>query len=372
LASSLPRAVIALDLDYFYAQCEEVRRPEIKDKPVVVCVFSGRTEDSGAVSTANYIARSLGVKSGIPIAFAKRILKDNQDAVFLPLDMEYYETVSDRVMDLVRSTGDVFEQASIDEAYIDVTRKSGLDFQKAADIARSLKTEILHSEKLTSSVGVASNKLMAKMAVDAKKPDGFTTILPGKEREFLAPLPVGKLFGIGPKTEQKLEPLGIVKVGDLAQADLKILTNLFGRKLGPTLREMANGIDTSPVVERPIEQLSRIVTLKQDAQVFDFQEVIRALADDLSEKLVASHFTCSNVGIIAITSELKIRSRSKSIGSQTQSADEIFQIAGALFSSYFHELQEGGLEKEHRLRRVGVKVTGLEKAEKRGTLEDFV
>ncbi len=121
---------------------------------------------------------------------------------------------------------------------------------------------------------------MAKMAVDSKKPDGFTVMLPGFEKSFLNPLPVGKLFGIGPKTEEKLKSIGIATVGELASADRNELSNLFGRHTGPTLVDMANGIDESPVVEKPAEQMSRIVTLKNDAEDFSFRDVL----DQMSKK----------------------------------------------------------------------------------------
>src|SRR5579864_952021 len=173
-----PRTIIAVDLDYFYAQCEEVRDPSIRGKPVVICVFSGRTKESGAVSTANYVARGLGVKSGMPIALAKKILQKDPESVFLPMDIEYYGEVSDRIMELIRSHGDKFEQASIDEAYLDVTNLSHSNYQEAGVIGRKIKTEISAKEGLTCSIGIAPNKLMAKMAVDSKKPDGFAMILP--------------------------------------------------------------------------------------------------------------------------------------------------------------------------------------------------
>ena len=131
------RIVIAVDLDYFYAQCEEIRDPSLKTKPVVICVFSGRTADSGAVSTSNYVARGLGVKSGMPIVLAKRILKDNSSAVFLPMDHEYYKVVSEKIMEIVRSAGKKFEQTSIDEAYLDVTSDAHSNYESAEGIGRA-------------------------------------------------------------------------------------------------------------------------------------------------------------------------------------------------------------------------------------------
>lgn len=367
------RAIIAVDLDYFYAQCEEVRNPSIIGKPVVICVYSGRTEDSGAVSTANYVARRMGVKSGIPILFAKRILKNNADSMFLPMDMEYYQTVSERIMDIIRSRGEKFEQASIDEAYLDVTSKDAGDFREAEQIGRNVKQEIFLSEKMICTVGIGQNKLMAKMAVDSKKPDGFTVIAAGNERSFLGSLPVGKLFGIGPKTDEKLRSVSIETVGDLASADQKLLVDLFGKKLGPTLREMANGVDDSPVVERPIEQISRIVTLKRDSQKFNFADVLKPICEDLSKKLVSSSLKCRTIGIIGITTELKTKTRSKTISEPIQSPEVIVKIAGELFDCFFKS-QRISAEASISFRRVGIKVSDFAPSKKSAaeTLEDFL
>src|SRR5579872_2760889 len=167
---------MCLDLDYFYAQVEEIRNPSLREKPVVICVFSGRSEDSGAVSTSNYVARKLGVKSGIPITFAKKMLSSHPESVFLPMDHDYYELVSDRVMSILRRCGSAYEQASIDEAYLDIGEESRGSFAFARELGQKIKDDIFQKEKLTCSIGIGSNKLLAKMAVDVKKPDGLTVI----------------------------------------------------------------------------------------------------------------------------------------------------------------------------------------------------
>ena len=365
-----PRAVVALDLDYFYAQCEEARKPEIKGNPVVICVFSGRSEISGAVSTCNYEARKLGVRSGMPIAFAKRILKNIGTALFLPIDLEYYQTVSERIMEILRSKAEKFEQASIDEAFLDVSSRYDPIYEKVTKIARSIKQEILSEEKLTCSVGIGSNKLLAKMAADSKKPDGLSVILPGGEQAFLYPLPVGKLLGVGPKTEEKLKSIRVEYVADLARADNYKLSALFGKNLGPSLKEWANGIDESPVVEKPIEQMSRIITLKKDASAFDFQDVLRPISEDLARKLRLNSLQSKAIGIIAINDELKTKSRAKTLSLPTDSEKIIFNVACELFSSFFGE---GKSTPSPILRRVGIKVSELSPANpESGTLENYI
>ena len=199
------RIVMLVDLDYFYAQCEEIRNPTIKNKPVVVCVFSGRTKDSGVVSTANYVARKYGVYSGISILLAKKKLKD-VDAVFLPVDTEFYKEISDKIMVTLRIHADRFEQVGIDEAYMDVTKRIKTNYSAAKELAEIIKHEVFILQKLTCSIGIGPNKLVAKIAADIKKPDGLTMVRPGGVRSFLSPLSVRSLVGVGKKTEKKGDP----------------------------------------------------------------------------------------------------------------------------------------------------------------------
>jgi len=351
------RIVIAIDLDYFYAQCEEVRDPTIKGKPVVICVFSGRTNESGAVSTANYLARSLGARSGMPIVQAKKILQKNPESVFLPTDIEYYSTVSDRIMEIIRSFSEKFEQSSIDEAYIDVSTLTSAGAEDAASIGKRIKTEIFRAENLTCSIGIGPNKLMAKMAVDSRKPDGLTVISLDQVKTFLDPLPVGKLFGIGPRTEEKLRAIGITTIRELGSSDPNLLSEKFGIRIGGALYETANGIDDDPVAEKEPEQMSRIITLKHDVEAFDFQELLKPLADDISNRLSASGYLAKSVGIILITSNLKMMSRLRTISAPTNSGIEILKNAVEMFESFYN--REESEEQRPRLRRVGIRVSGL-------------
>jgi len=213
---------------------------------------------------------------------------------------------------------------------------------------------------------------MAKMAVDSRKPDGFTTILPNEVKSFLNPLPVGKLFGIGPKTEEKMRAIGITTVEELASAPVKFLSQQFGNKIGLTLSRMANGIDDDPVVGKEPEQMSRIVTLKHDAETFDFQEVLAPLVDDLSRRLASSRYLCKSIGIILISSELKIKSRTRTLDSPTNSKAEILEIASDMFETYFN--QERLEERSSHIRRVGIKVSSFTKSSdpKPGTLFDYL
>ena len=172
------RVIFHIDFDYFFAQCEEIRNQSLKTKPVCVCIFSDRGADSGAIATANYIARKNGVKSGMPIRFAKARLRQNPDAVFLPADFPYYVDISQKAMEIIKSYADVFEYVGKDEAYLDVTKRSENNFQKANHLAQQLKNQIRTEVKMTCSIGISTNKLVAKIASGFKKPDGLTVVEP--------------------------------------------------------------------------------------------------------------------------------------------------------------------------------------------------
>lgn len=362
------RTVLAVDLDYFFAQCEQLRRADIKDKPVVVCVYSGRSKDSGVVSTCNYIARNFGVRSGIPITQAKKILSGNQAAVFLPIDREYYESISERIMAILRTHSTLWEQVSIDEAYLDLTPEANGDLDLAKEIGYKIKIEILEKENLTCSVGIGPNKLIAKMAADSVKPNGLTIVSSEMVRPFLDPMPVAKLVGIGPRTEQKLNELNIKRIGDLARHDENALIAEFGNNLGPHLKHFAMGIDEDPVQQRTTGQFSRIVTLKRNTSSLAFEVELNSLCKDISQKLETRGLRCKSVGIIAISSDLRTKNRSKTLDAPIFTAEEIEETAKGLFRSFF---EEG----ETLVRRIGVKVsefTTFERFKNDSVLTDFL
>ncbi len=351
------RIVMLVDLDYFFAQCEENRNPAIKGKPVVVCVYSGRTEDSGAVSTANYVARKYGVKSGIPISLAKKKLKDT-DAVFLPVDKPFYKQISDNIMDILRSYSDHLEQVSIDEAYLDMTNRTKESYIEAKHIAKTIKQEILAQTHLTCSIGVGPNKLVAKVAADVQKPDGLTVVRPEEVRSFLAPLPVRSLVGVGKKTEQKLDTLGVRTVGHLAIFDVQHLIAIFGRKLGTYFHNASLGIDDDPVEERnEPESVSRISTLKEDTR--DLQVILKEayrLCEDVHKRLLKRELMYRSVGIRVVASNLAAYSRSKTLENPQNDLETFTATVKELFEKF---LDESDVE----ARRVGVRLSSLTKKE---------
>jgi DNA polymerase IV (DinB-like DNA polymerase) len=362
------RIIMLVDLDYFYAQCEEIRNPSIKNKPVVVCVYSGRTEDSGAVSTANYVAREYGVKSGIPISLAKKRLKE-VDSVFLPVDHSFYKQISDKIIEILRRHADRFEQVGIDEAYMDVTQRTKTDYYEAKNFAETIKLEIFTQEKLTCSIGVGPNKLVAKIAADIQKPNGLTFVRPHEVKSFLASLPVRQLVGVGKKTETKLETLGIRTVGHLARFNVQRLIEVFGKKLGTYFHNAAIGVDDEPVEERSQpESLSRISTLREDTRDLDVLiDEAYLLCDDVYSKLIQRKLMYRSVSIYVIAGDLSIHSRSKTFETSTSELEPLKKAVKELFEKFL-------LESNHQARRVGVKVSGLTKKqeqEQQKTLTSF-
>lgn len=347
-----------VDLDYFFAQCEELRNPSLREKPVVICVFSGRSEDSGAVSTANYVARKYGVRSGMPIFLAKKRL-ENVDAAFLPVDDQFYEEVSQRVMKVLKGFADEFEQVGIDEAFLDVSKRTQADFRNGEELAGKIKSELFNQEKLTCSVGVGPKKLIAKIAADEKKPDGLTVISPDQVVNFLDPLPVNRMIGVGTKTLEKMKTMSINTIGDLAKYDVQRLTAVFGKTLGVYFHNASLGIDNELVQERgETESISRIATLKQNTRELNviMNDAIE-LCKDLHTRVINERLTFKTVGIIAITADINTHSRSKTLDSPSNSLELMKKTVQELFENFLDE-------SEIDLRRVGVKLSNLSTADK--------
>lgn len=360
----MSRIVGHLDLDYFYAQVEEVETPSLKDTPVVVCVFSGRSQDSGVVSTSNYKAREYGVKSGIPIALARRHL-NGIAASFIPMDHGKYEVYSDRVMAIVKSEVDVLEQTGVDEAFFDATDKVNRDYGLASALALRIKRRVLEEERLTCSIGLGPNKVIAKIASDFKKPDGLTVVTSDKVASFLFPLPVAKIYGVGPKTSSLLADNGIARISDLVDTPVERLQDLLGRRLAVYLSSACKGADGEPVVNtRGISQLSRIVTLKDDADALDqIMAAVTPTLHDLHEKLLSRDLFFRTVSAIGILKDLSIHTKSKTFETPTNDYAMLDTEVRELFTQLTRESSP--------LRRVGVRLGELRDMVDQRSLTDF-
>lgn len=354
-----------LDLNYFFAQCEEIKNPSLVGNPVIVCVFSGRTEDSGAVASANYQAREFGIRAGMPIVFAKRIMKE-KDASFLPPDRELYSQTSERVMEILGEHAGVLEVRSIDEAYMDVTEKTDGDFDKAEKLAYDIKKELKSKEKLICSIGIGPNKLIAKIASDFKKPDGLTVVKQKEVKQFLNPLKVTDIPGVGKKSEGKMDELGVKTIEDLSKVSLQKLKDVFGNKIGEYFFDAAKGIDEEAVeVRSENEQMSKIETLKEDSRDFEFiSKVTDKLCEEVAQRAKDDKVMFKNIGIIAFMKNLETRSRSKTIESYTDDVKILKKVSRVLLQEFLKNI-------DLDVRRIGVKVSSFER-KKGQTLSKFI
>jgi DNA polymerase IV (DinB-like DNA polymerase) len=367
----MQRIVMHLDMDSFYASVEALRRPELKGKPLAICVFSGRTKDSGAVASASYAARAMGIRAGLSIREARakaaawtkaaegkgdRSPSDAQgsgEVAFLPYDIEYYRQVSDRIVGILEEEADAVQQAGIDEAYMDVTDRAGGDWDRAREMALRIKRRVLEEEGLTCSIGIGPNKFVAKMASKRQKPDGLTVVRTADVGGFLAGLPVGKLHGIGGKTAGTLEGMGIRTAAELAAAPEKGLEEAFGERKSRLLREKALGLEDSPVERRLPKQFSRLGTLKEDTDDTEaIMEKLEALSGSLKKRLDGKGISFRTVTFIGIDDRLGLRTRSETMG-ETADVAKALPVLRKLVSSFVSEFRG------RKLRRVGLTLSNL-------------
>ena len=360
------RIILHIDFDYFYAQCEEVRTPDLKTKPVIVCMFSDRGEDSGAVATANYRAREFGVKSGIPIRFAKQKLKDKLDSVFLAADFEFYSYMSEKSMNIIKEFADVFEYVGRDEAYLDITKKADNDFTKASHIAQQIKNTIREKTMLTCSIGISPNKILSKIASAYKKPDGLTLVTPNNISEFIETLSIRNIPGIGKKTEEKLAQQGIETISKVKDLDVFGLVKIFGRKTGTYIFNAVRGIDDEPVTPRaPTTQIGKIVTLKKDSDDYDFlEEALLQLCDNLNAVIIKENKAFKIVGIQLTQIDLSNKTKSRMLKNSTSSLEMLQKTSKQL-------LREMLDDKPDLVRRLGVKVSDLTTIEGQSDITNY-
>jgi DNA polymerase IV (DinB-like DNA polymerase) len=362
----VPRKIImAVDMDYFYAQCEEAKAPFLRAKPVVVCMFSGRTEESGAVATCNYVARGYGVMSGISISRAKELLK-GVEAAFLPPDFDFYEGVSNKVMSLLEGMSDKIAPEGIDEAYLDVSLKAHGSYEEAASLAARAREAVLASTGLTCSVGVGPNKLTAKMACDKSKPNGLLVVKEGEFLEQFGHLSVEKLYGVGRKTADKLEEMGAKTIAEMSQLSSMLLQERFGHRLGLYFYLASKGADDEPLTDWKREQVGRMVTLKEDTR--DPGLISRALdgmAREIAQELSSARLSYRSVGVLVIDTILKGHSKSRSLKSEERSADAIVRVGKQLVDELFED--ELGVV----ARRLSVRVSSLKSTAGQTDLTSF-
>lgn len=355
--SEKKRIIFHLDMDHFFTAVEEREHPEYRGKPVIVGADPKEGRGRGVVSTCNYEARKFGVRSGMPISKAWKLCPQ---AVYLPVNYELYVKVSNQIMSMLRGYADKFEQWGIDEAFLDVTSKVK-DYAEAEALARKIKREIYEREKLTCSIGIGPNKLIAKIASDFQKPDGLTVVKEDDAEKFLAPLPVRKLLWVGRKTEQKLKAMGIKTIGDLARYDPVVLAETFG-VMGTQIYLMAHGVDRSEVSERgEIKSISRDITFEEDTSDFDFVlKTLDKLSEEVHKDAERQRFYFKTVTVRIRYENFETHTHSKTLPFITDRLQDLKKTARELAQAY--------LRPERKIRLVGVRISNLISAEKQKRL----
>jgi len=344
----MQKAIALLDLDYFYAQCEQLRKPETKDKPVVIVMPSLR-ENSGAIATANYLARDQKIKSGMPLQLAKKLA--SKETIFINADKEYYKELSSKVFEIVDFFCSKVEQVSIDEAYFDLT--SPLGFEKAEDTCIKIKEKIKCELGLTCSIGLSTNKLLAKLASNEKKPDGLFILREGIEK-FLEKKKIRDLFGVGVKFEKIFKSNGVNKIKDIKNFKKEDLVEWFGKAKGEDFYNFAFGIDERNVEpNREKQQVSRMITLRSDSRDFEnIFEQIKLLSDLVFNEASKTHKRFKTASLVIVNSNYDNITKSKT-KTEINSLKKLIEVEKALL----HEFLDESLSK---VRRVGVRVSNFE------------
>ncbi len=346
------RTILHVDMDAFYAAVEQRERPELRGQPVIVGADPRAGKGRGIVATCSYEARKYGIHSAQPISQAWRLCPHG---IYLRPDMEKYERTSDRVMAILLNFSDLMEQVSIDEAFLDVTGSYRL-FGTGVEIARKIKRRIREELLLSASVGVASNKFVAKVASDLQKPDGLVVVEPGQEREFLAPLSTGRLWGVGAKTESYLRQRGLERVGQLARLARAELTSRLG-KSGEHLWRLAQGIDDRPVSpEEGYKSIGHEITFERDtADARILHDTLLALTEKVGQRLRAHRSRARTVTIKFREADFTTYTRRTTLDSPVNTAELLFPVA--------YKLLKALVRADRLVRLIGIYASHLETEE---------
>ncbi len=320
--SGTARAILHVDLDAFFAAVEQRDRPELRGKPVIV--GGGGPTDRGVVSAASYEARAFGVHSAMPLRTAAALCPGG---VFVPVQGAKYQAVSRQVMAILRRFTPQVEPVSIDEAFLDVTGSQAL-FGDGESIGRQIRAAIREEVGLTASVGVATTKLVAKVASDLRKPDALVVVPPGQEADFLAPLSITRLWGVGARTAESLREFGVTTIGDLAALERAVLERRFG-KLGAALTARARGVDPDPVSDRaPAKSIGHEHTFDVDTSDREvIERTLLAMAEGVAGRLRASGVKAATVTVKIRDSSFRTITRQRTLAEPTDLTEPIWRAA---------------------------------------------
>ncbi|EEP70904.1 DNA-directed DNA polymerase [Micromonospora sp. ATCC 39149] len=336
--------ILHVDMDAFYASVEVRRRPELRGRPVVV----GGVGQRGVVSSASYEARRYGIRSAMPIMRARSLCPH---AVYLPPDFAQYTAASRAVMQIFRDVTPLVEPLSLDEAFLDVAGARRL-FGPPARIARSIRARVADEQGLTCSVGVAPSKFVAKLGSTRAKPDGLLVVPADRVLDFLRPLPVDALWGVGERSAETLRRLGLATIGDLAEAPYGMLRKALGEAAAAHLHGLAQGRDPRRVTPEQVEKsIGAEVTFDADvADPLEIRRALLALAEKVGARLRRAGQVGRTVSIKVRTADFRTVNRSRTLDVATDTARETFDTAWALYTA---------LDPSDRIRLVGVRMEGL-------------
>ncbi len=319
------RAIVHLDLDAFFAAVEAVEDPDLAGRPLII---GGGAQERGVVAAASYPARALGVRSAMPTS---RALTLCPGAIVLPPRHRLYRQYSRRVMEILHRASPLVEQMSVDEAFLDLTDLVA-GWEAAIEIAMRLQRRVREETGLSASLGVATNKLVAKVASDRDKPGGLTVVRPGEEAAFLAPLPVRVLWGVGPVTAQKLSRMGVTTVGELARVGEGELRASFGQQ-GPAMVRRARGIDERALAtHHERKSVSQERTFSHDLADTDaLKQQLWRLSQGVSRRLKGAGLAACTVSIKLRYADFTTMSRQMTVAVPTDDAQEVYRAALTLF-----------------------------------------
>ena len=324
-------AIMHIDMDAFFAAVEQRDHPELQGKPVIV---GGSKESRGVVSTASYEARKFGVHSAMSMAEAVRRCPQG---IYLSVDMQKYRSVSQQIMQIFQQFTPEVEALSLDEAFLDLTGSQKL-FGHARQIGQTIKEQIKQQLHLTASVGLSYNKFLAKLASDLDKPDGFYCILPEDLEQKVWPLSIRRMMGVGSKTAQMLEQMGVDTIGKLAHMDVGLLEHLLGKQ-GIQMHELANGIDGRKVEPvRESKSVGRETTFPQDIrEQYLMETILFTLADDVCHTLRSSGLKGRTVSIKIRYPDFHSITRAVTLDSYTSSFEPVFDAVRSLMAQHYKD-----------------------------------
>lgn len=357
----MKRIIGHLDMDSFFASVEERDKPRLAGLPIVVGADPAEGRGRGVVSTANYRARTYGIHSAMPITKAWHLSEiarrgGKPAAVFITPNFSRYESTSRRIIGIVQKYLSIVEMASIDEFYLELS--SAGNFEKAEELCRQIKKEIFEKEKLTASIGIGPNKLIAKIASDYKKPDGFTVVYEEDAEVFLETMPIRKIPGIGPKTELLLFKQGIKTIRDLRKVSKEKLRDFFG-KWGEAMYEKSRGRDDAPIeTEREAKSIGEQETFSRDTNDVTFiTDRLRAVCTSIFSTFEKSGFTYfKTVALIVRFHDFETKTRAHTLKEKSSSA-AVLEFEALKLLSPFLDKRENSKKKLFRL--IGVRLEKL-------------